>query len=75
MKYLPMLEQSFTHYHWQLAERVLKDTNHKIIRQISIVDFNILLLSVFPDGNTFLHMIANINEILKIISDRVSDSF
>lgn len=75
MKYLPMLEFSFTHYHWMLAEKIQNDTTLKIIKQIGIEDLHILLLQVFPDGNTFLHNIANSNEILEGISLRLGKDF
>lgn len=55
MKYLPMIEFSFTHYHWILADKIMNDISKKIIRQVSVEDLHILLLQVFPDGNTFLH--------------------
>ncbi|CDW77719.1 wd-40 repeat protein [Stylonychia lemnae] len=75
MKYLPMIEFSFTHYHWMLALKIINDHQHKIIKQISLEDLKMLLLQVFPDGNTFLHKIANRNEVLEAVSLRINKDF
>lgn len=70
-----MIEFSFTHYHWLLVKRIIEDTTLKVIRQISIEDFQILLSMVFPDGETFLHKISNMNEILEVVVQRMPKNF
>ncbi|CDW90562.1 UNKNOWN [Stylonychia lemnae] len=70
--YLPMLQFSFTHYHWMLSLKVRDDHNLSTIKEITDDDLHLMLLQVFPDGDTFLHLIANRNEILDALYQRIS---
>eukprot|EP00347_Sterkiella_histriomuscorum_P021746 403332909 len=53
MKYLPMLEFSFTHYHWVLAEKIISDNTQKILK---IHDEFQFLFIKNPEGMTPLHL-------------------
>eukprot|EP00347_Sterkiella_histriomuscorum_P010355 403376619 len=74
----PMADLSFSYFHWKLAE-MLADPKKKIkVKQINQNEIKLLLLNIFPLGNTVLHLaIRNLGAIRKfyqIIRDSNSES-
>eukprot|EP00347_Sterkiella_histriomuscorum_P006211 403353636 len=65
-----MIEYSFNHYYFSLYEKLM--SNKKMFYELSDYDIQHLLLSIFPDGNTLLHLFANNNKILDDIQIMLS---
>jgi hypothetical protein len=53
---IPIADLSFTYFHWKLAELV-SDSKKKVrIKRFNPAEIKLLLLNIFPKGNTVLHM-------------------
>lgn len=51
-----MADLSFTYFHWKMAE-IISDPTLKIkIKKFNPDEIKLLLLNIFPKGNTVLHM-------------------
>ncbi|CDW81514.1 UNKNOWN [Stylonychia lemnae] len=57
-----VIEHSFSHYHWNIVKDYENSQNN--IFELSNYDLQVLLLTILPDGSTFLHKIANNNQAL-----------
>lgn len=61
----PMLDMSFTYFHWKLAE-LLSDTRKKVsFKKFNPQEIKLLLLNIFPRANTVIHMSTKNLKIIK----------
>lgn len=65
----PIADLSFSYFHWKLAE-LLSDGKRKVkLKHLNTTDIKLLLLNIFPLGNTVLHLaIKNLSAIRRCYS-------
>lgn len=61
------IKRSFTYYHLKLSDFIISNPDDKNLNKLSDETIMNLLLNVFPDGNTFLHLIADNTALLSFI--------
>ncbi|CDW84531.1 wd-40 repeat protein [Stylonychia lemnae] len=63
----PLADLSFSYFHWKLAETLAESKKKMKVKQFSHDEIRLLVLNIFPLGNTITHLaVKNVGAIRKI---------